>query len=203
VATAGLLSGGIAAGALIAAKLYAFPLVIWLIATKRFREAAIARRRVPAAGQRGGDRLPRARSIPPPLSATTNAAEREPSALSMGTYALSLGGSHALATVVTAGFGLLVMLLIVLASRGSDEGWFTACVTVAPVASPILSGHYLVLLFVPLAISRPRTLWPWMLTVLLWIPYALGLQINRAAVDARPTESIELSSGVALPLSVH
>jgi hypothetical protein len=42
-------------------------------------------------------------------------------------------------------------------------------VALAIVASPLVWGHYLVLLLVPLALLRPRLDWLWALPILLWV----------------------------------
>ena len=144
-------AGALATGALIAVKLYAFPLVIWLIATKRFRSAAVATGSallflIASWAVIGFHGLAQYPSL---LSATSHAAEREISSLSMSTLVLQLGGSHTVGTVLAVVFGLVVSGAIVLAARGSDDGWFAACVTVGLIASPILWEHYLVLLFRP------------------------------------------------------
>jgi hypothetical protein len=168
--------GGLAVGALIAAKLYAFPLVFWLIATRRFRAAAVASGSAllllggswALIGFHGLAQYPRL------LAAAAHVAESALGSQSVVSLALRLGVSHAIATAAALAFGLAIALLIVLAARRSDDGWFAASVAIGLIASPILWEHYIVLLFIPLAISRPREIWPWLLSALFWSAYSIS-----------------------------
>lgn len=186
--------GAVAVGALIAAKLYAFPLVIWLIATRRFRLAATAGGSAvlcltaswAVIGFHGLAEYPRL------LHAASRVADREAGSLSPATLVLRLGGTHGVGNAVAVCFGVSVMALIVLTAADHDQGWFSAAVTGGLVGSPILWDHYLVLLFIPLAVSRPRSLAPWLLTSLLWSGYAFASPAARAAGT--------LSLAVAIPV---
>jgi Glycosyltransferase family 87 len=200
--------GAVAVGALIAAKLYAFPLVVWLIATRRLRSAALAGGSAALflAASWGLIDFHGLMQYPRLLDAAAQASQRELPSLSAATLALHLSMSHEVATAMTLVFGVGVMALIVIASRGSDEGWFTAAVTVGLLASPILWGHYLVLLFVPLAISRPRTIWPWLLTAVLWPleglpmgPMQAGLTLLATAAIAVVTCAVWAGGGASQP----
>jgi hypothetical protein len=82
--------------------------------------------------------------------------------------------------VVGIAFGLLLSALTLLTARDRDEGRFAAAITLGLFASPILWNHYLVLLFVPLAVSRPRSLGPWLLTSLFWTAYLFTSPTARA-----------------------
>jgi Glycosyltransferase family 87 len=173
--------GPLSIGALIAAKLYAFPLIIWLIATKRLRSAAVA----------GGSALlfllaswaviefHGLAQYPRLLDAAAKAAQRQPGSQSVVTLTLRLGVPQSLATVLAIACAMVVMTAIVLTAPSHDEGWFDAAVMGGLLASPILWDHYLVLLFVPLAVSRRRAIGPWLLTAIFWAVYQLPMGPTR------------------------
>jgi hypothetical protein len=65
---------------------------------------------------------------------------------------------------------LLAVLAIALAARGrdGDRRAFAVAVVASLATTPILWLHYLLLLFVPIALYRPRLSGLWFLPVLLW-----------------------------------
>ena len=85
------------------------------------------------------------------------------------------------------GGGLLVAC-VVLARQGDEPRSFTCAVAATLALSPIVWLHYLVLLLVPLAISRPRFSVIWLLPILLWSSprpgYAEGFQTFLPAIAA-------------------
>jgi hypothetical protein len=155
--------GAIAVGALIAAKLFGWPLLIWLLVTGRIRSFWIAVSSTAgllalswsAIAFRGFIDYPQL------LSADAHAFERR--SLSLVSAAMRLGASRSFASVLAVVGAVVVGLVVVRAARGSDLGWFTAALTLGLLISPIMWTHYLVLLFVPLAISRQRLDWVWLL----------------------------------------
>jgi hypothetical protein len=82
---------------------------------------------------------------------------------------MRLGASEQAARILAVAVAVLLALAMVRAARGSDLGYFAAALLVGLLASPILWSHYLVLLFVPLAISRPRLDWVWLITGLFYL----------------------------------
>lgn len=153
--------GAVAVGALIAAKLLVWPLVIWLVLTRRVRLAMIS---VGSAvtllllswapiGFRGALSYPAllvadARSLVGKTHSVTSLLSR-------------IGVSGGLAQLLAVAFAGLVGLVIMYRSRHSELRGFLAAIAFALLSSPLLEMHYLTLLFVPLAIARPRldTLW--------------------------------------------
>jgi Glycosyltransferase family 87 len=162
--------GAIAVGALIAAKLLAWPLVLWLVVTRRIGLAAIAA--LSAAGWlvaswacigfKGLGQYPRL------LSAETRA--YGPRSHSFVAAIERLGLSLLLAQMLAVVLATVIGVAIVLAAQRKDEGWFTAALAVGLLVSPVMWQHYLVLLFVPLAITR-RFTDPliWLLAIALWL----------------------------------
>jgi alpha-1,2-mannosyltransferase len=152
----------LAVGALIAAKLVAWPLLIWLLVTKRSRCLLMALATtvgllvlswapIGFAGMSGYARL---------LSVDARAFATRSHSITALLMRLGMaeGSAIAVTAVVAIGFALLIVRL----GRGSDLAWFTAALALGLFISPMLWTHYLVLLFVPLAISRPRFDWAWL-----------------------------------------
>jgi hypothetical protein len=161
--------GAVACGVLIAAKLLAAPLLLWLLVTKRFRMAAVAAAATlsvlcvtwGAIGFKGLASYPRL------LAADARAFElRSHSAVAA---VMRLGGSEQLGRFLAIFFALCLAFTVIRCARGSDVGAFAAALTLGLVLSPILWSHYLVLLFVPLAICNNRVNWVWLMTALFYL----------------------------------
>jgi hypothetical protein len=155
--------GAVAAAALIAAKLFAWPLVIWMLVTRRFRSLKIT---VGATllillgswaviGFRGLAQYPNL------VAADAKAFETFPLSNSLvealSSLGLSTGATRALAVAVA----LALSAVIVIRARRSDEGWFAAALTFGVLSSPVVWFHYVVVLFVPLAFARRRAIVLW------------------------------------------
>lgn len=160
---------GVALGVLIAAKLFPFPLVIWFLATRRYRNAVVSVA-VGAGtlvvswaiiGFKGMSGYPRL------LSADTDAfAGRSHAILSvLVREGLTL---HA-ARIVAGLLGLAVTAVLLRRARRSDTGTFAALVLAGLLLSPIMWMHYLVLLLVPLAVAHPRPNRWWLVYCLFWL----------------------------------
>jgi hypothetical protein len=183
--------GALAVGALVAAKLFAWPLLIWFFVTKRYRLGALSAISVAAVlalswaliDFKGLAMYPRL------LAADARAFENWMYSISAVGGIMHLGTSAHLATLLAALFGLLVALAVAASARGSDEGWFTAAIVLGLLASPILWAHYLVLLFVPLAIGRRATVGPWLVGCAFWVclfegPFGLRVGLTLGAAVA-------------------
>jgi hypothetical protein len=161
--------GAAACGGLIAAKLLALPLLLWLLATRRFRMAGVAAASAigllaaswACIGFKG------LASYPQLLRADARAFESR--SHSVVAAAMRLGASETLARSLAILFALVIALAVVRAARRSDAGCFAAALLVGVLASPILWSHYLVLLFVPIAICRPNVDRVWLLTALFYL----------------------------------
>jgi len=166
----GTAGGALAVGALIAAKLLAWPLVLWLLATRRLREAAIAAAGAVAItlgswaflGFRGLAGYPRL------LSADAHAFQTR--AHSFVTALARTGMAVGPATVLAVMLALVAAAAVLVLSRGSDLGTFTAALTLGVFASPIVWQHYFVVLLVALAATRRvRDPLCWALLLGLWV----------------------------------
>jgi hypothetical protein len=169
------LSGGILLAVAAATKLFLWPLLVWLVATRRLRGSAAAAATLMAIisiwvlADLQGLRLY------PDTVRVLNDVQRWKS-YSPQTLALSLGLTARAAAAVVAVVAVGGTLAIIRARRDERRS-FAVAVTVALLATPILWLHYLVLLFVPLALLRPRLSPAWALPVLLWVtphPESLG-----------------------------
>jgi hypothetical protein len=150
------------------AKVFLWPLVIWLLATRRWRTAAAAGAvslvlllggwaAIAFDGLRGYPHLLRVLSKVEAAQSYSLAGLLHVS----GGAAMALSGALALA-VVTA---------VLLAGRGAngDKRAFAVAVAGALLATPVLWLHYLVLLFVPIALARPRLSALWFAPLAFWV----------------------------------
>jgi hypothetical protein len=163
------LPGALAVGVLIAAKLLAWPLLLWLLVTRRIRCSAIAVVSAAALlllswaaiGFKGLVDYPKL------LAADAHAFETRSNGVVAGV--MRLGASQQLATGLAIACAAAVVLAIVHVARRSDQGYFAAAIVAGLLVSPVLWSHYLVLLLVPLAACRPRLDRVWLLTAAFWL----------------------------------
>jgi hypothetical protein len=189
-------------GLLIGAKLLAWPVLVWLLLTRRWRAAATTGASALASifgswaviGFRGlGDysRL---------LAADATAFENH--SHSLVAFVLRLGGDVELGRAA-AGVVALALLIASLHAvrRSADELLSLALALLAGLAvSPIVHSHYLGLLLIPLAIRYPHFGRPWLVLTALWlsptegrvahtwqllVPWVVALALV-AAIRARP-----------------
>jgi hypothetical protein len=147
---------GLLIGLAIALKPLMWPLVVWLVATRRFASAAVA------SGAAAASLL----LVLPftSLNEFLSIIDRHSDAMDDRGYTLfallaELGAPESLARVVWLAAGLTVLIL----GRRS----FVLCLAAALLLSPIVWLHYFALLAVPLAIRR-APLWVWLLPLLMW-----------------------------------
>ncbi len=190
-------------------KLFLWPLAIWLVATRRWRAVLICAvvgtvlllggwAVIDFAGLRGYPTLIHVLGqLEAPVSYSVVAL-------------LGLGGNGA--TVVTVALSLGAVVAVLLAARGpdGDRRAFAVAVLASLVATPLLWLHYLLLLFVPIAVYRPRLSGLWFLPLALWatptthshgIPWRIALALGVLAVVAARTafEGRRLSRAGAIP----
>jgi hypothetical protein len=161
--------GGVALGVLIAAKLFPWPLVLWFLLTRRFRNAAtsIIVGAVTLAASWAVIGFNGISSYPRLLSDDANAfAARSHAILSvLVREGLTVHSARPAAGVLA----LAISALLIGRARGSDSGTFAALVVAGLLLSPITWMHYLVLLLVPLAIAHPRPNRWWLAYCLFWL----------------------------------
>jgi alpha-1,2-mannosyltransferase len=159
------------------AKLFLWPVLVWLLVTRRFRALAASVATIGAtlvlwaSIDAGGMRRY------PETVRLLNEVQRWKS-YSVQSLFISLHVS-ALPSELAAGAAAVVgVAALVLLRRRGDEVTFAAAVVLALIATPILWNHYLVLLLVPIAIARPRLAPLWLLPLVLLAtprPESLGV----------------------------
>jgi hypothetical protein len=186
------LIAGLALGTAVAAKLFVWPLLVWLLLTRRFRAAALAlgTGALLVLGTWALIGFDGFREYPKLLRAVQDVyAERS---ISLSTVAGSFGAGVSLAVAVAACAGLLLLVISAWLARrrDGDRRAFALVVTACIVASPIVWPNYAALLFVPIAITWPRLAPAWFFGYLTWL---LG------AVAPKPTVSDVCCKPAAVP----
>lgn len=164
-----VIGSGVAAGVATAVKAVAWPLGLWLLATRRYRSTAVA---IAVAVAIGGTLTlglgfagmgPSGRSTPGygDSYAVESYAPR--------TLFAELGAADWLAVTLTISLLALITFACLRCGRMGDEaralGWASV---LAVVSAPHVWMHSLLFLLVPVALLRPRLSWPWLLPAVLW-----------------------------------
>ncbi len=160
---------GLLTALLASAKPIMFPLVLWLLATRRYRASGSALAVAAAANLAawtlvGFGGLPRWLSL---LSRQGDLVYRKGYGLVALVADAGLGRGAGTAVEVLAAIALATACWI-LSRRGSDAHSFTIAIALTVVASPQVDLHYFALLIVPLALARPRLGPCWLVPLLLW-----------------------------------
>jgi hypothetical protein len=149
-------------------KLFAWPLFVWLLATRRIRTAVLAAAvsLVLLVGGWAAIGFGGLRDYPHLLRVLSQVEAVQSYSL-VGLLRLHGG----VATALTVLLGVAVVIAVVLAARGADgdRRALTVAVAGALVATPVLWLHYLVLLFVPIALARPRLSALWFAPLAFWL----------------------------------
>jgi alpha-1,2-mannosyltransferase len=159
---------GWAAGLTAALKIFLWPLGVWLLVTRRVRAAlifAVASVVVLLAGWAvigfaGLRSYPHLLQVLTKLEAKTS---YSPIAL------LGLTGTAATALSVALIAAVVVAVGLASRTRDGDRRAFAVAVLGALLATPVLWMHYFVLLFVPMALYRPRLSAVWFAPLILWL----------------------------------
>jgi hypothetical protein len=148
-------------------KLFLWPLGIWLLATKRWRAAVICAGTALILLLGGWAVIDFAglRSYP----TLVHLLQQVEAPVSYSFVAL-LGLSGSAATALSVVLSLAAVVAVWLAARGpgGDQRAFAVAVVASLVASPLVWLHYLLLLYVPIALYRPRLSGLWFLPLVLW-----------------------------------
>src|SRR5262249_2164736 len=91
---------------------------------------------------------------------------------------LGLGGSAATVATVLLSVGAIAAVWLAARGRDGDRRAFAVPVLVSLLATPLVWLHYLVLLYVPIALYRPRLSGIWFVPLVLWA--TPGTQANGA-----------------------
>jgi glycosyl transferase family 87 len=160
-----------AVAAVVAVKVFLWPLLIWLVATRRFRAAAssVVMGVVLAVGCWAVIGFDGMLSYPRHIGEIASSQQGS----SYSPYALlrALGVSTTPARLALVALTIAVIGAIVLLARrpDGDRRAFAAAVGAALVASPIVWLHYFVLLYVVVALYRKRATAAWFLPLAFWL----------------------------------
>jgi hypothetical protein len=158
---------------IVVAKLFLWPLGVWLLATGRIRIALRAAALALVASALGWLAIGFAGlgDYPKLLSVLADGEQQRGYSLVSGGLALGLGPVAARAAALAVGAGLLALCWRE-GRRGCDERSLALAVAGALALSPIVWLHYFVLLLVPIALARRTFGAIWMIPALFWItPY--------------------------------
>jgi len=157
----------VVAAVLAVSKLFLFPLLIWLVVTRRFRTAALAC--AVSAGMCLLAWLPLGVSSIGTYASLVHTLSSYEQTFSLSVTSLGLASGlsagHALLVAAILGVGLIAWAAAV--GRSNDFLAFRLTLAASFVLSPIVWDHYYVLLIVPLALRWPRLSGVWFLAM--WI----------------------------------
>jgi alpha-1,2-mannosyltransferase len=158
--------------ALVAAKVFLWPLLFWLIATRRglagVRALALAIAAVLGSWALIG--FAGLTSYPTLLSELARLLQSKSySTMALG-QALGFSPGEARTASFVAGGAMLVAILLLGRSRGQDADLhaFVAAIAAAFLLSPIVWMHYFALLLIPIGITRRRLTPLWFLPIVMW-----------------------------------
>jgi hypothetical protein len=159
----------VVAGLVVALKLFLWPLLLWFVATRRYRTAALAAAAsaffvlVPWAGI-GFAGL---RGYPHLLSSVSSS--EGPRSYSVAALLHAMLPTWTAATAVETLFGVALLAVVLVAGRrGRDRDAFALSIVAILVLSPLLEMHYLALLLIIVALYRRTFSLPWVVPLLIW-----------------------------------
>ena len=159
---------GVASAFTAVLKLFVWPLGVWLLATRRWRAAAICAGTglILLLGGWAVIGFAGLRSYP----TLVRLLEQVEGSTSYSLVAL-LGIEGGAATALTVLLSLTAIVAIWFAARGSegDQRALGVAVVASLAASPLVWLHYLLLLYVPIALYRPRLSGLWFVPLALWL----------------------------------
>jgi hypothetical protein len=159
----------VALGLVVALKLFFWPLLVWLVATRRYRAAALATLTsltlvlvpwagIGFAGLRGYPRL---------LSTVLNYEGPRSYSLAALIHAAVSSWTAAVGVETVVG-GVILGLALYAGRRGRDRDAFALAIVAVLVLTPLLEMHYLAALLVIVALYRPRFGIVWLAPLVIW-----------------------------------
>jgi alpha-1,2-mannosyltransferase len=156
-----------AVGGVVALKLFLWPLIAWLLVSRRFATAALAAAIaiVTTIGSWAAIGFTGMHDYPALLASLTASVQAK--GWSVVSFALAAGASAAVGKALAVTCAAALLLAAVLVRR--DAWSFTLAIVAALVLSPIVWLHYFLLLVAPLAIAYPVLSPAWALLLVFWI----------------------------------
>lgn len=179
---------GVALGTAVAAKLFVWPLVVWLLLTRRFRAAAwaVGSTAVLVLGAWALVGFDGFADYPALLRAVQHVyAVRS---LSLATVAAGLGVPTSTSVTASAAAGVVCLVTAAcLACRGDgDRRAFAVLVAGCILATPVVWPNYCALLLVPIATAWPTIAPAWFFGYAVWLAGAFAPKPTPEAVCCRP-----------------
>jgi hypothetical protein len=201
----------LAIATLIAVKVFPWTLGVWLLITRRYRAAAVAAMfgivlTLAAWALIGFQDLAQ---YPRMLSEVSSLQENRAVSVAGVLVLAGVGSGAANVVVIAAGLAILALARRLASGPDGDRRAFGLAILAALTATPIVWQHYMVLLFVPIALMSPGYSRVWLLPILPGILTALSYivfptAINTGAFSADtlritlPWLTAELAVGVGL-----
>jgi Glycosyltransferase family 87 len=161
---------GVLVGAVVVAKLYLWPLLVWLVAVRRARTAALGFATAAGLAFVGWAITGFAGLTHYPHRVSSVASLEEGQSYSPVALALSLGGSTRAGELLAIALGVALLAAAFRAARRPDgeRRSFVLAIAATFAFSPISWLHYFVLLAVPLALTTPALSALWVLPLGYW-----------------------------------
>jgi hypothetical protein len=152
-------------------KVFLWPFLLWLAFTRRLRAALLGTGLMVAVTLVSWAVIGFAglRHYPDMLRILSHLLEGK--GYSLVALGLSLGTSRTVAHALPWLVGGAILALVAVRGRrpGADEWTFAAATGASLALTPISWLHYMLILFIPIAIARPRLSWLWAAPLLLWV----------------------------------
>jgi len=172
-------------GTIVVAKLYLWPLLVWLVAIRRAGTAALGFATAAGLALVGWAATGFAGLTQYPDRVSSVAALEQGKSYSPVALALSLGGSVRLGQVLSVGAGIALLAAAFKSARQADgeRRSFVLAVAATFAFSPISWLHYFVLLAVPIALTTPTLAPIWVVPLAFWaLPMKSGGDLWRIAL---------------------
>ena len=160
---------GVIVAVMIVLKLLAWPLLLWLVFTRRPRAALIGVMTAPALAVAswaviGFHGL---RGFPSALAVDARAFETRTHSLTAALKTFGVSPNIGALATIAACLGFLGLALFG-AQRKNDIAAFAAATGAGIYGSPVVHPHYLLPVVIALVIARPRPTWEWLALTILW-----------------------------------
>jgi hypothetical protein len=198
------LAAGFAVGSAIAAKLFMWPLALWLVLTKRYRAAfwALLSGTLLVLGPWVVVGFDGMLDYPALLRETQDVYATRSDSVAGVVGGLGASVTVAVAACWAAGLALVALAMWLSRREDGDRRAFAALVAAGIVASPIAWPNYAALLFVPIAVTWPRLAPAWFFGYAIWLAGLLPRPIATGAPgrpEGVPEMAWELSHAVPAP----
>jgi len=176
------LAAGLLVGAVVVAKLYLWPLLLWLVAVRRAGTAAVGFATAAGLALAGWAITGFAGLTQYPHRVSSVASLEQGQSYSPVAFVLSLGGPARLGELLALGTGTALLAGAFLAARGADgeRRSFVLAVAATFAFTPIAWLHYFVLLAVPIALTSTTFAPVWLVPLGFWaLPMKSGGELWR------------------------